>query len=56
MIGNSVSEDILPTKSLGIKSFLVTDFIENPENVDISDLPHGTIEEAAEEAEKFVRR
>lgn len=52
MIGNSVSEDIMPTKELGIKSFLVTDFIENPGNVDISDIPRGSIEDA----EKFARR
>lgn len=46
MIGNSVQEDILPARSLGIKSFLVTDFVENPENADISAFDQGTIEEA----------
>ena len=50
MIGNSVGEDILPTKALGIESFLVTEFIENPENADISEFNKGTIEEA----EKFA--
>lgn len=50
MIGNSVGEDILPTKSIGIESFLVTEFIENPENADISGFNSGTIEEA----EKFA--
>ena len=50
MIGNSVGEDILPAKSLGIESFLVTEFTENPENVDISEFNRGTIEEA----EKFA--
>ena len=50
MIGNSVGEDIIPTKALGIESFLVTEFIENPENVDISGFNRGTIEEA----EKFA--
>lgn len=50
MIGNSVAEDIVSTKSLGIESFLVTDFIENPENADISGFNRGTIEEA----EKFA--
>ena len=48
MIGNSVPEDILSAKSLGIESFLVTEFMENPDNVDISQLHSGTIEEAAE--------
>lgn len=50
MIGNSVGEDILPTKALGIESFLVTEFVENPENIDISEFNSGTIEEA----EKFA--
>lgn len=50
MIGNSVGEDILPTKSLGIESFLVTEFAENPENADVSEFNRGTIEEA----EKFA--
>ena len=50
MIGNSVGEDILPAKSLGIESFLVTEFVENPENVDISEFNRGTIEDA----EKFT--
>lgn len=50
MIGNSVGEDILPTKALGIESFLVTEFPENPDNVDISGFNSGTIEEA----EKFA--
>ncbi len=55
MIGNSVEEDILPTKSLGIESFLVTDFIENPENVDISAFNCGTIEDAEKFAAERLR-
>ena len=55
MIGNSVPEDILSAKSLGIESFLVTEFMENPDNVDISQLRSGTIEEAAEFAISGVR-
>lgn len=46
MIGNSVEEDILPAKALGIDSFLVTDFIENPNGADISGLRQGSIEDA----------
>ncbi len=48
MIGNSVEEDILPTKALGIESFLVTDFIENPNRVDIGAFRQGSIEDAEE--------
>ena len=46
VVGNSVAEDIAPAKKLGIDAFLVTDFLENPENADISDIPNGTLEEA----------
>lgn len=31
MVGNSVSEDILATRAVGIKSLLVTEFAENPD-------------------------
>ena len=48
MIGNSVPEDILSVKSLGIDSFLVTEFAENPDNVDVSQFRSGTLEEAVE--------
>lgn len=54
MIGNSVAEDIRSAKSLGIKSFLVTEFIENPENVDISGFDHGTIDDAEKFAVKKI--
>ena len=56
MIGNSVGEDILPTKSLGIESFLVTEFIENPENADISGFNSGTIEEAEKYAVERITK
>ncbi|MBD5129104.1 MAG: HAD family hydrolase [Ruminococcaceae bacterium] len=56
MIGNSVGEDILPTKALGIESFLVTEFTENPENVDISEFNRGTIEEAEEFAAERIAK
>lgn len=46
MVGNSVEEDILPSKALGIESFLVTDFIENPNGVDIGAFRQGSIEDA----------
>ena len=48
MIGNSVAEDILPAQSLGMETFLVTEFMENPENLDISEFNKGTLEQAVE--------
>lgn len=50
MIGNSVEEDILPAKALGMESFLVTDFIENPKGADITGMRQGSIDDA----EKFL--
>lgn len=46
MIGNSVEEDILSTGSLGMENFLVTDYVENPNNADISEFRGGSIEDA----------
>lgn len=46
MIGNSVPEDILPTRELGIESFLLTEFAENPNNEDISKFNSGSVEDA----------
>ena len=48
MIGNSVAEDMLPAKSLGMRTFLVTDFLENPEGLDHSEFEQGTFEQAVE--------
>lgn len=48
MVGNNVSEDIVPTAALGIKNFLSTEFIENPKGEDISQLSSGTLEQAAD--------
>lgn len=50
VIGNSVREDILPAKSLGMETFLVDEFIENPDNVDISGFNRGSLEDA----ERFI--
>ncbi len=36
MIGNSVSEDMIPASSLGMSVHLVTGFVENPDNADIT--------------------
>lgn len=48
MIGNSVAEDMFPAKSLGMRTFLVTDFLENPEGLDYSGLEKGSFEQAME--------
>ena len=50
MIGNSIKEDMLPARSLGSEVFLVDGFIENPEDLDVSEFRRGSIEDA----EKFV--
>ncbi len=50
MIGNSAAEDIIPARELGIAAFLVTDHLENPEGIDISGFPQGTLEDAV----KFI--
>ena len=48
MIGNSVAEDMIPAKSLGMRTFLVTEFLENPEGLDFSGFEQGTLEQAVE--------
>lgn len=48
MVGNSVPEDILPTKALGIEGFLASEFSENPTGEDITGLRSGTLAEAEE--------
>lgn len=54
MIGNSVSEDYVPTSQLGIPIILVSDFLENTENIDISGCPCGTMAEAEEYVKSLV--
>lgn len=49
MIGNSVPEDIIPTKMLGIKSYLIPEFPENPDNEDISGFNVFTLDGACED-------
>lgn len=45
MIGNNVSEDMVAA-SLGMEFYLVNEFIENPDNIDIAACPKGCVEEA----------
>ncbi len=47
MIGNNTVEDTAAAK-LGIKVFLVPEFIENPDNVDYSAYPQGTLDDAVD--------
>jgi len=44
MVGNHPSEDMCADR-LGMEVFLVTDFMENESNIDISQFRHGTIED-----------
>ncbi len=42
MIGNDVSEDILPCETIGVDTFLITDGLINTKNYDIENLRKGT--------------
>ena len=44
MVGNDVNEDMIAAE-LGMKVFLVTDCLLNPDNKDISAFPHGTFDD-----------
>lgn len=48
VVGNSVKEDILPAKSLGLAAFWVTDYPENPDNADVSSFDKGSVASAEE--------
>ena len=41
MVGNDFGEDIVPTKALGMKTFLLTDCLINKNEADISNYEHG---------------
>jgi FMN phosphatase YigB (HAD superfamily) len=45
MVGNDFSEDILPTESIGMQGFLLTDCLINKNDRDISKYSHGNFEE-----------
>lgn len=42
MVGNDVSEDMLPAKALGLKTYLVTDCLINRDDRDYSEFKSGT--------------
>lgn len=44
MVGNDVEEDMIPAASLGMKTFLITDWLINKKNRDISAYPHGDLD------------
>ena len=44
MVGNDYDEDIIPTESLGMKAFLLTDCLINKSGADISKCDHGDFE------------
>ena len=46
MVGNDVNEDMI-AEQLGMKVFLVTDCLLNPDNKDVSVYPHGTFNDLA---------
>ena len=52
MVGNDVSEDMIAEK-LGMKVFLLTDYIINKENKDISVYPNGGFDQLKEFIEKL---
>ncbi|MCH5159443.1 MAG: HAD family hydrolase [Clostridiales bacterium] len=47
MVGNDVNEDMI-ARELGMKVFLITDCLLNPDGKDISVYPNGTFEDLAE--------
>lgn len=48
MVGNNVYEDMRCAEQAGMQTFLVPEFLENPNNEDISEFRQGTLAEAAE--------
>ena len=44
MLGNNVIEDVT-AKEVGMKVYIVTDFLENEKNVDYTQYMHGTMED-----------
>ena len=47
MVGNDVNEDMIASE-LGMKVFLVTDCLLNPDGKDVSVYPHGTFDDLAD--------
>ena len=41
MVGNEVYEDAVAATSVGMKAFLITEYLINRKDIDISQFPHG---------------
>ena len=52
MVGNNTVED-MAAQNVGIKTFLVTDVLENEKNIDISVFDNGSLEEFYKKAQDF---
>ena len=52
MVGNNTVED-MAAQNVGIKTFLVTDALENEKNIDISVFDNGSLEEFYKKAQDF---
>lgn len=48
MVGNDVSDDIVPAKRAGLQVFLLPEYILNPKNADTSEYPYGGFDELLE--------
>ncbi len=48
MVGNDVEDDMVSSSSLGIRNYLVTDFLLNRKERDVNQWPHGSFEEFLE--------
>ncbi|MBD5132181.1 MAG: HAD family hydrolase [Clostridiales bacterium] len=48
MVGNDVDEDIIPSTSLGMDAFLLTDCLINKNNIDINKYAHGNFDDLLE--------
>lgn len=53
MVGNDVAEDMV-AKTLGMKVFLLTDYLINKEEKDISEYPNGSFEELLDYLEENI--
>ena len=47
MVGNNALEDMIVSK-LGVRTFLITDNLENPEKIDINKFENGNFDDIAE--------
>ena len=54
MVGNDVAEDMMAAASVGIRGFLLTDYLINTPNADINAYPHGGFEELNAYLEKLL--